>query len=83
MKVRNLADYPQPLGDGRIVGAAGTSSDTRDYDLDELTREDKKLVKRGALEIVEEKPAEKPEPEKAPVSDSQPLGSQQKTGGNK
>ncbi len=78
MKIKNLQDYPQQLSDGRVIGAAGTSADQRDYDLPELSKEDKKRVKRGWLEVVEEeKPTEKLEPDKLPGSN------QQKTGGTK
>lgn len=82
MKIKNLQEYPQPLGDGRIIGAAGTSSDTRDYDLDELTKADKKLVKRGSLEILEEE-AKSPVTQITPPPPKQPDGNQQKTGGSK
>lgn len=54
MKVKNLMDYPQQLGDGRVVGASGTEQDTREYDLEALAKEDKKRVKDGTLAVVEE-----------------------------
>lgn len=65
MKVKNLADYPQQLGDNRVIGAAGTKEDTREYDLEALaeekpnraaglTKEDKHRVKNGTLVVIEE-----------------------------
>lgn len=54
MKIKNLADYPQQLGDGRVIGASGTKQDTREYDLEALAKEDKKRVKDGTLAVVEE-----------------------------
>lgn len=64
MKIKNLADYPQQLGDDRVIGASGTKQDTREYDLPELTKEDKRRVKDGTLAVVEEVEPEKVEPEK-------------------
>jgi hypothetical protein len=71
MKVKSLAHYPQQLGDERMIGAAGTvAASEREYDLPELTREDKRRVKRGLLEVVqeEEKPADKTEKPVEPVA---------------
>lgn len=75
MKVKNLADFPQQLGDGRVIGAAGTEEDTREYDLKAvaekdksrapgLTKEDKKRVKDGTLVVVEEVESKPTKPEK-------------------
>lgn len=69
MKIKNLLNTPLQLGDRRMIGAAGTSSETREYGLPELTDRDKRRVGQGALQVVEESPVE---PEK-----------KQKTGGDK
>lgn len=63
MKVRSLQNYPQQLADERVIGAAGTAASEREYELPELAKEDKKRVKLGWLEVVEEKPAPPKEPE--------------------
>jgi hypothetical protein len=51
MKVQNLLGYPVQLGDGRIIGAAGTDADKRDYLFKELTAEDQKRFERGDLRV--------------------------------
>ena len=56
MKIKNLADYPQQLADGRMIGAAGTKSDAREYGLDELDARDKKRSERGMLKVLEDEP---------------------------
>lgn len=57
MKVKNLTNYPQQLGDGHIIGATATT-DERDYGLDKLTTRDRQRVKEGRLEVIEELPKE-------------------------
>ena len=64
MKIKNLADFPQQLEDGRVIGATGTKEDTREYALEELAKEDKKRVKNGLLTVVEEVEANTVETEK-------------------
>lgn len=64
MKIKNLADHPQQLGDGRVIGAAGTKVDTREYDLEALAKEDKKRVKDGTLAVIEEVETENSNTEK-------------------
>jgi hypothetical protein len=87
MKVTNLADYPLQLGDGRVIGAAGTKQDTREYDLPELTKEDKKRVKEDTLAVVVEEPEEKPSDATENKSESSavktPVNQKAKEGGSK
>ncbi len=54
MKIKNLTDYPQQLGDRKMIGAAGTADEEREYGLDKLTVYDQKLVKKNALEVIKE-----------------------------
>lgn len=69
IKIKSLAHYPQQLGDGRMVGAAGTSSAEREYDLPSLTAEDKRRVKRGLLlQIVQEEDKQPAKPEQVTKS---------------
>lgn len=80
MKIKNLADYPQQLGDGRVIGASDQKSDEREYGLPELTKQDKQRVKNGSLTVIEEE--EKPEPKTESESAKTPAPVNPK-GGNK
>jgi|GEM_PF-5996080 len=64
MKVKNLISTPVLLGDGRLIGASGTTDAVRDYGSDKFTEQDKTRVQSGDLLILtdtetkEQKPTE-------------------------
>lgn len=56
MEVKNLMNYPVQLGDGKMIGASGTNSDTRKYSKKELTERDQKRFENGKLEVIKQLP---------------------------
>ncbi len=83
MKVKNLMDYPVQLGDGRMIGALGTKSDTRAYGKKELTDSDQKRVESGMLEV-ENLPVDAEETLNTPKSGTNLSdGAKAKNGGSK
>ncbi len=78
MKVKNLLAFPVRLDDGKMIGGAGTSSDTRKYGKRELTERDQKRFEGGKLEVINDLPAN---PEQTETSKSD--GGKSKQSGGK
>lgn len=72
MRIKNLLNTPLQLGDRRMIGAAGTRSEEREFGLPELTDRDKRRIDQGILQVVAAEEVTPIEPEKP-----------KKTGGDK
>lgn len=83
MNVKNLVGFPVQLGDGRMIGASGTNSDTRKYGKKELTERDQKRVDNGKLEVVKELSADAETiNKKSKAGENSSDGEKNKSGGN-